>query len=75
MAANTATPLPTRENPARWLTAGDLVVGDVIVVRRGETARVTALRPVGKGRTQVVITGNRVMYPKATAGTPALVLR
>lgn len=71
----TATPRPTRENPACWLTVSDLVVGDVVVTRAdGTTARVTGLVPVRGRRTQVLVS-DRVYYPKATASTPVLVLR
>lgn len=70
----TALPVPTREHPATWERVADLSVGDVVVTKRSETGRVTALIPQRGRRTRVIVSG-LVHYPHALADTPILVLR
>lgn len=70
----TKLPVPTPQHPAHWETVADLAVGDVIVTKRSETGRVTALIPQRGRRTRVIV-GNVVHYPHALADAPVLVLR
>ena len=87
----TPLPRPTRERPAKWLKATEIVVGDIIVTKGatpeereagiwgGQTGRITGLRTNGKkgqARRWFVEVDGAQRYPNGISDkSPVLILR